>query len=133
VVEESIQHNFPKMMFVLLPLFALILMITFYKSKKFYVEHLIYTFHLHCFVFLFLAMLMILKFIIPDSWVTVNGWLNFGATIAILWYIYKSLRSVYHRNRWRTITKMIGISLTYSVVFFICFVFLLALTIVTAA
>ena len=133
VIEESIKHNFPKMMFVLLPLFALILLVTFYKSKKFYVEHLIYAFHLHCFVFLFLAILMILKFLIPADWDTVIGWLSFAATIVIILYIYKSLRAVYHRSRWRTITKMIGMSMTYSVVFMICFMLLLVITVLNAA
>jgi len=133
VVEDSIKHNFPKMMFVLLPLFALILSTTFYKSKKFYVEHLIYSFHLHCFIFLFLTVLMILKFVIPASWDTLEGWLEFAATIAIILYIYKSLRAVYHRNGWRTITKMIGMSVTYSIVFFVCFMILLGITVLTAA
>jgi hypothetical protein len=132
VVEESIKHNFQKMMFVLLPLFALILQITFYKSKKFYVEHLIYALHLHCFMFLFLATLIILKFLIPTDWETVIGWLTFASTIAIILYIYKSLRAVYHRSRWRTITKMIGMSMTYSIAFLICFVVLLAITVLTA-
>jgi hypothetical protein len=132
VVEESIQHNFPKMMFVLLPLFALILSITFYKSKKFYVEHLIYSFHLHCFIFLFLTVLMILKFVIPVSWKTLVSWLEFAASITIIFYIYKSLRAVYHRSRWRTIIKMIGMSITYSIAFFVCFMILLAVTVLTA-
>ncbi len=132
VVEDGLKHNFPKMMFVLLPLFALILMITFRRSNKFYVEHLIYSFHLHCFIFLFLAMIMILELIIPSTWSTLTDWLSFAAVIAIIWYIYKSLRTVYHRNRWRTITKMMGISITYSVVFGICFLVLLLITIVTA-
>jgi hypothetical protein len=132
VVEDGLKHNFPKMMFVLLPLFALILMITFRRSNKFYVEHLIYSFHLHCFIFLFLAMIMILELIIPSNWSVLTDWLNFSAVIAIIWYIYKSLRTVYHRNRWRTITKMMGMSVTYSVVFGFCFLILLLITIVTA-
>jgi len=133
VVEDSIKHNFPKMMFVLLPLFALILSITFYKSKKFYVEHLIYSFHLHCFIFLFLTVLMLLKFVIPVSWDAVVGWLDFAATIIVILYIYKSLRAVYHRGRWRTITKMLGMSITYSMVFFVCFMIFLMITVLTAA
>ncbi|MDB4904681.1 MAG: hypothetical protein JWQ63_3962 [Mucilaginibacter sp.] len=132
VIEDGLKHNFPKMMFVLLPLFALILMITFRRSNKFYVEHLIYSFHLHCFIFLFLAMIMILKLIIPSNWDTLANWLNFVVVVAIIWYIYKSLRAVYHRNAWRTITKMMGMSITYSVTFGICWLLLLLITIVTA-
>ncbi|MDB5139503.1 MAG: hypothetical protein JWR12_1419 [Mucilaginibacter sp.] len=132
VVEEGLKHNFPKMMFVLLPLFALILLITFYKNKKFYVEHMIYSFHLHCFIFLFLTMLMILKFLIPISSDSLIGWLTFAAEIAIALYIYKSLRAVYHRGRWRTIIKMIGMSLTYLLVFSVCMALLLVITAINA-
>src|SRR6202789_2641617 len=53
VFVEELRHNVPKMMFLLLPIAAVIIGVTFRKNKKFYVEHLIYTFHLHCFLFLF--------------------------------------------------------------------------------
>jgi len=132
VMEEGIKHNFPKMMFVLLPLFALILMITFWRSKKYYVEHLIYAFHLHCFIFLFLSVLLILKMIAPASWGTLIGWISFAAVLTITWYIYRSLRVVYQRSRWRTITKMIGMSLTYCVVFCVCMALMVIITAVTA-
>ncbi len=132
VIEDGIKHNFPKMMFVLLPLFALILMITFYRSKKFYVEHLIYSFHLHCFLFLFLAIILVLHFIIPANWDSLTGLLDFAAALIIIWYIYKSLRVVYGRSGWRTVTKMIGISLTYLLAFTICFTLLLIFTVFTA-
>jgi len=132
VVEDGIKHNFPKLMFVLLPLFALILMIAFYRSKKFYVEHLIYSFHLHCFIFLSLALLMILHFIIPTSWNALTGLLDFVTALIIIWYIYKSLRVVYGRSGWRTVTKMIGISFTYLIASTICFSLLLIFTVFSA-
>ncbi len=120
VVSEGIAHDFPKMMFILLPLFALTLLITFRRNKKFYVEHLIYAFHLHCFIFLFLTMLMIINFIIPANWYVFTGWLTFAGILVIIWYVYRSLRVVYHRSALRTITKMIGISLIYLLAFSIC-------------
>jgi len=132
VIEDGLKHNFPKMMFVLLPLFALILTITFRRNKKFYVEHLIYSFHLHCFIFLFLAILMFIKFVIPDNWDTFTGWLTFAAVLIIFWYIYRSLRVVYNRGRWSTISKMIGMSISYSIVFGFCWLLLLFITIVMA-
>lgn len=128
---EGIKHNFPKMMFFLLPLFALILRVAFWKNKKYYVEHLIYAFHLHCFVFLFLTIIMILKMVIPANWGALLGWVNFLTTIAVLFYIYRSLRVVYKRKRFRTITKMIGMSFVYSFVFSICLVLLIIVTTLT--
>jgi uncharacterized membrane protein len=93
------QHNVPKMMFLLLPLFALILKIAFSKSKKFYVEHLIYSFHLHCFLFLFLAMIMLLQMPVSAKMETLHAIIALFAGVVIVWYIYRSLRVVYNRSR----------------------------------
>ncbi|WP_259067644.1 DUF3667 domain-containing protein [Mucilaginibacter sp. X4EP1] len=133
LIKEGIEHNFPKMMFLLLPLFALILKITFWKNKKFYVEHLIFSFHLHCFVFLFLTIIMILKMILPDTggWVGVIDWINIISTLVIIWYIYRALRVMYHRSKWRTFTKMFGMSLTYTLAFSICMLILVVVTALT--
>jgi hypothetical protein len=121
---EEIQHNTPKMMFLLLPLFALILRFTFWRSKKFYVEHLIYAFHFHCFLFLFLGVVLQLEFLLPSNWIIVTNWITALATFYIIWYIYRSLRVVYHRSRFRTITKMLGMGLMYFTAFSLC-IFLL--------
>ncbi|MFD0793734.1 DUF3667 domain-containing protein [Mucilaginibacter litoreus] len=114
---EALKHNSPKVMFLLLPLFALILKIAFYKNHKYYVEHIIYAIHLHCFIFLFLIAILLLKLIIPHDWNKISDWLEFLAALTIIWYIYRSLRVVYNRSRWRTITKMLGVSFMYSIIF----------------
>ncbi|HVW95055.1 MAG TPA: DUF3667 domain-containing protein [Mucilaginibacter sp.] len=119
VLFEEFRHNIPKMMFLALPLFALILKFTFWKSKKFYVEHLIYAFHLHCFIFIFLAFIMLLQLIIPMN-KSVTDWLNGLVMLYVIWYIYKSLRVVYKRSRFRTITKFLGMSVMYFAVFTLC-------------
>lgn len=119
VVIDEFKHNTPKMMFLLLPLFALILKLAFWKNKKYYVEHMIYSFHFHCFLFLFLAVIMLMQLIIPGSW-EIMDWINFAATVYIIWYVYRSLRTVYHRSRFKTISKMIGISFMYFFAFTFC-------------
>jgi hypothetical protein len=129
---EELKHNIPKMMFVLLPLVALILKVTFWRNKKFYVEHLIYTFHLHCFLFLFLAVIMLLQMIFPENW-GLDSWLSFIASIYIIWYIYRSLRVMYHRTKFRTITKMTGMYFTYLLAFAFCILLVFIITGLTAA
>ena len=117
---EEVKHNIPKMMFLMLPLFALILKITFWRNKKFYVEHLIFAFHLHCFIFIFLAMLMLLLKITPqnETWI---GIVNLIGGIYMMWYAYKALKVVYQRSTFRTIIKFIGIYISDMVVFIFCF------------
>jgi hypothetical protein len=128
---EEFKHNVPKMMFVMLPLFALILKIAFSKNHKLYVEHMIYSFHLHCFLFLFLAIIMLVQMVIPSTSWHLHSWMDFIATIFVMWYIYKSLRVVYHRSAGRTISKMIGISFSYYVAFVFCMVLVVFITALT--
>ncbi|MDB5126086.1 DUF3667 domain-containing protein [Mucilaginibacter sp.] len=133
VLIEGLKHNAPKMMFLLLPLFAVILKLAFWKNHKYYVEHIIYTIHLHCYLFLFLTLIMLLNLILPESWDTFIDWVKFFAIITIIWYIYRSLRVVYNRSRWRTVSKMVGVSIMYTIVFTVSFITILIITAITAA
>ncbi|MFB9844337.1 DUF3667 domain-containing protein [Mucilaginibacter ginsenosidivorans] len=125
---EEVQHNAPKMMFLLLPLFALILRVAFWKNKKFYVEHLIFSFHFHCFLFLFLTILMSLQVILPASWDPVMQWVMLFATLYILWYAHHALKVVYKRSWFRTTTKLIGMSTMYFMSFAFCITLLFLVT-----
>jgi hypothetical protein len=117
---EDVKHNAPKAMFVLLPLFALILKVTFWRNRKFYVEHMIYAIHLHCFYFLFSAIILLIQMILPASWTAVSNWLNVILCFYTLYYIYRSLRVVYNRRRWVTIRKMVTMSFMYWTAAVIC-------------
>jgi len=127
---EDVKHNTPKLMFVLVPLFALILMIAFRNNKKYYVEHLIYAIHVHCYFFLFSAIILLIQLILPDSWNIVSSLLDTLLFFYTAWYIYRSLRNIYQRSRWRTVSKMIGVFISYWI--FIC-VGLVGLVLVVAA
>ncbi len=128
MIEEGVKHNAPKMMFLLLPLFALMLKISFYKNKKFYVEHLIFSFHFHCFMFLFLTVLMLLKRVIPQEWTQIDHYLDVTGFVGIMWYLYRSLRVVYHRSVVRTVSKTIGLSFGYMITLFFSLLLLVLIT-----
>lgn len=128
MIGEAVKHNTPKLMFFLLPMFALMLKMTFYKNKKFYVEHLIFSFHLHCFLFLFLTLVMLIGLAVPDKWDNIEEGLQTFATISVLLYLYLSLKAVYKRSVWRTITKMFGLMMSYLTVFGISFVILVIIS-----
>jgi hypothetical protein len=123
---DEFKHNVPKMMFLLVPISALILMVTFRKNRKFYIEHLIFSFHLHCFLFLFLAIVMLLESAFPAAWVTNS--LTFISFFVIVWYMYRSLRVIYHRTIFRTITKMIGMYFMYLISLSFCVTFVALIT-----
>jgi hypothetical protein len=132
MINEGVKHNAPKMMFLLLPLFALLLKISFYKNKKYYVEHLIFSFHFHCFMFLFLILWMLIKMIVPDDWLGVDRFLNITGVAAVMWYLYRSLRVVYKRSILRTISKTIGLFFSYMLALVVSLVLLVIITAVVS-
>ena len=99
-----------------------------WRNKKFYVEHLIYSFHFHCFLFLFLGVFMLLQVIFNPFSKSIMEWLTLPVTLYIIWYIYRSLRVVYQRNIFRTITKMIGMWVMYFAALTFCMMLVLFIT-----
>lgn len=132
VLQEGFKHNAPKMMFLLLPLFALILKLAFWKNHKLYVEHIIYAIHLHCYLFLFLTVTILISLILPNSLSGIVDVINTVTTFTIIWYIYRSFRVVYNRTRWRTVSKMIGVSIMYTLVFSFSAFIILVITAITS-
>ncbi len=50
-LEAILKKNFSISLFLLMPLFAVMLMVLFKKSKKYYVEHLVFSLYLHSFLY----------------------------------------------------------------------------------
>ncbi|MFD2247184.1 DUF3667 domain-containing protein [Pontibacter ruber] len=115
--------HLPKMMFILLPLFALILKLVSYRSSKYYVEHLIYSIHVHSFLFLFGAILIVVQWILPF----LSDWIQGLGLLVMLWYIYRSMRNIYRSSRWGTVNRFLLLGFAYSILM------LLSGTIVTLA
>ncbi|MBB2144971.1 DUF3667 domain-containing protein [Pedobacter sp. LMG 31464] len=128
-LKEDLLHNIPKMMFLLLPMFALILKLVYINKNKYYYEHLIYSFHLHSAIFLSVLATILLKWLFGFVY-DISGWLAFFCTIYIIWYIYRSLRTFYGSTRWITILKIFFLSFAYTIVFTFCFLIIIAVSFV---
>ncbi|WP_196139429.1 DUF3667 domain-containing protein [Aliikangiella sp. G2MR2-5] len=128
----------PYMMFVLLPLFALILKLFYLFSKRYYVEHLILLIHNHCFVFTILIIQILLLNI--ESFIShsenslllkLAGALDFVNFLIGFWiviYIFLSMKRVYQQNWTLTISKGVALSLVYFVLLLTGFVTTVLLT-----
>lgn len=123
---EQLRHNFPKIMFFLLPIFALILKLVYLHKKKYYYEHFIYSLHVHSAIFLAILFVLLLKWIITYFF-GVSG-LSWLLIIFILWYIYRSLRIFYGNTRKKTILQMCFLFCCYAIVFNISLFIISALT-----
>lgn len=57
---DSFKHNFPKLFFFLLPVFALLLKLLYSKSDKTYMDNLVFSMHFYNFFFLFGSIYVVL-------------------------------------------------------------------------
>ncbi|MCF8475369.1 MAG: DUF3667 domain-containing protein [Emcibacter sp.] len=100
----------PKMMFFMLPLFAVILKIFYIGQKKYYIEHLVFSLHYHAFIFLLFTGMLLCYHFIPIS----RNLLPY-----IFWYIplylWIALFTIYRQSPAKTFFKGFFIGLTYCI------------------
>lgn len=126
-------HQFPKLLFISLPIFAFILFLLYSrKNKYYYADHVVYTLHLYSAFFIILFLIICLNILFTavglytyndDKSVNyLNGLIS--STLAswfLMFYWYKSLRKFYNQSRGKTILKFFILLVTNSIVFGILF------------
>lgn len=132
-------HQFPKMLFVSLPLFALLLHILYARKKQYYyADHVVFTLHFYSTVFILIFLAICLNMMLDWTGAYVisdNEGKNFlnGAmrseyiSLVIGFYWYRSLRNFYGQSRRKTILKFVlqlFINLlVFSILFLLFFLF----------
>lgn len=89
-------EQIPKVLFVMVPFFALILKLLYIRHKRYYVEHLVFSFHIHTLIFLFLLLLIFFL-----RWYTV-----LFVILVIIVYLFLAMKRVYFQSSIITIIKM---------------------------
>ena len=111
---SAIIGDIPKMMFFLLPLFAVSLKLLYLRTKRLYVEHLVFLLHVHAFAFLLLGPLLL----VPLVW---QG-LPVGLVRLVLpIYFIAAMRAVYKQGWPKTLTKFFLLVLGYVILLALCF------------
>jgi len=114
--------------FLLLPVFALILKLFYIRRNHYYIQHLIFSIHLHAFIFSIFIFLIVLF-----GWTNIPmEWISALLLISIPVYIVIAMKRFYGQSWGKVVVKFVGISFTYNIVFWIAviLVFLNALSIV---
>ena len=127
-VINSLLHYIPQILFITLPLFALLLKLLYVRQKKYYyVNHAIFAIHL--FVFVFITLLAIFG-INKIEVATGAHWLSYLSSFLILlvfFYNYKSMRNFYQQGRAKTLLKLFLLNLAnlfIAIILFTAFIFL---------
>jgi hypothetical protein len=128
---ENIFHSFPKILWISLPIFAMILNVLYFRHKRhyYYVNHGIFTIHVYCATFIQLFLVMVLYSI---RGATEARWLhilidltNFAIFLWMLIYLYKAMRGFYGQRRAKTFLKyFIVMSLMFFINLFLLILFL---------
>ncbi|MDW3193106.1 MAG: DUF3667 domain-containing protein [Cytophagales bacterium] len=107
-INNAIIGNIPVMMFVILPLYALLLKL-FYRKKGLYIQHLIHSFHIHSFAFFALTIgwLFILAFSLTEENVL------FVVFLGLSIYIYFSLVRVCRQSYLMSFVKLFAMGTVY--------------------
>jgi len=99
--------------FLLLPIFALILKLVYIRRKQNYMRHLIFSIHIHSFIFLVLTLIVGLYLMFSGNLSTVSSILLLSVPV----YFIIAMKRFYGQNIGKVILKFFIVSLLYNVVF----------------
>jgi len=98
---REIIANIPVMMFLLIPLVALLLRLLYIRHNRYYLEHLVFTFHLFSFLFILFGLLLALVASLGESDVLILTFMGGG-----ILYSFLSMLRVYKQGWIKTFLKL---------------------------
>ena len=118
---KEVLNQIPKVLFLLLPIFAFIFKLLYIRNKIFYINHLIFSLHVHSifFIYLFFAIEFPVWYIILPC------------IIGIFLHLYLSMKKVYQQGHLKTILKMLMALFLYFWVLVFGLIVLLILSVIT--
>jgi hypothetical protein len=108
---EWLKHSFPQILFVSLPLFALLLELLYIRRRKelYYTSHGIFAIHLYCatFLLLLISMLLLMPYNVLHLSHRYNFIVRFLTAISIFTYQWVAMRRYYHQGVIKTTFKFL--------------------------
>ena len=103
--------------FLLLPVFALLLKFVHLRKKINYIRHLVFSVHLHSFMFLLFIFILVVNMIFEGQWTIHLLWTLFLLPV----YLIIAMRNFYAQNWGKSIFKSIIVSFVYNLIVFFSF------------
>lgn len=113
--------NLPIMMFLLIPLFALVLKVVYARRNHLYIKHIVHALHVHSFAYFIYAisLLVIFKLLVGHTgWQWAVGIFTF---IGVSTYVYVSFLNVYKQGWFKTLIKFNIVGFIYMILLQIFF------------
>jgi len=132
---RALSANIPKMMFLFLPLIALVGKVLYAGSRRYYAEHLLFFVHFHAFFFLATTIGVLVSGLLrwlhrvgAGSWNIAADLLTAAIVIYVPIYLYRAMRRMYGQGRFVTTMKFAVLTVAYLVTLLSTFLLLLAVT-----
>ncbi|MBS2212969.1 DUF3667 domain-containing protein [Carboxylicivirga mesophila] len=111
-------------LFLFMPIFAFFLWISFFRTRRLYIGHLIFALNIHSFIFTITAIVIAVNIIFKNYSV---GWIGYLYFLVPLYQIIGA-KQLYHRKWINTFFKMTLVWMMYSFVWLIGLILLATLT-----
>ena len=119
---EKLLHSLPQMLFISLPLFALILQLLYIRRKQFYyVSHFIFSIHLYVFLFIDIFFVALVSRINAFAEWRPLRYIEMLFLLAMLVYTYLALKNFYRQGAVKTVIKFIILLLFFFVLLILLF------------
>jgi hypothetical protein len=114
-VTRAMQSYLPKLMFVFLPLVALLLKLFYLRSGRYYMEHLIFALHNHAFIFVTMLVMVLANLLGKHAaWAaTPAHYLNVILGWYIVIYVFLAMLFYYRQSFLKTLGKYLLIGFIY--------------------
>lgn len=103
---RAFMDNAPTGVFIMMPVFALLLKVLYFRRKRFYVEHFVFGLHTHALAFLLFALLMVVR----------QDWLSVAALVYFAVYLFLAMKHFYGQGWIKTFGKYVILSWAYTFV-----------------
>lgn len=107
-LENKVLHNYPKLMFLLLPFFALLLKWFFPRKSWMYAHHAIFSIHFHTFIFMTGILAVLINLVLHSNALYV--WLM----LPLFLYLVFAVRNAYQVQFSTALLKSVGIVAAYA-------------------
>ncbi len=112
---QNLYDNVPIALIVLLPIMAFVLKVLYPLSRRYYVEHLLFFVHFHAFMFLILALQILISRLnaalpTPEA---IGVLVIVAASFYVPVYLFVAMRRVYGQGRLLTTAKYVVLTVSY--------------------
>ena len=111
----KILENISWAFFLLLPIFALLLKLIYIRRRQNYMRHLVFSIHVHSFIFIVLALLI-------GMYMTIDAKLGGITTVMVFAtpvYLIIAMKKFYGQSVGKVILKFLAISFLYNIIFLV--------------